>query len=107
MPVADAASARDRLVTKYELMTDNGGIKTIPRPTPVHSPWARKICQYSVQRLVMKVPNTTSNEPAAMVSLTYPASASLPEKAHMPKARNTCTEPIHEICDSGSLSVSR
>jgi hypothetical protein len=101
------ASAEDRFVTKYELMTDNGGINTMPSPIPVHSPWARKICQYSVHRLVMKVPNTTRNEPMMMVDLTYPASASLPEKAHRAKARNTCTDPIHDIWDSGSLRESR
>lgn len=55
----------------------------------------------------MKVPNTTRNEPAMMVDLTYPASASLPEKVHMANARKTCSEPIHDIWASGSLSVSR
>lgn len=107
VPVADIASADDLLVKKYELMTDSGGMKMTPSPKPVHKPCAKKICQYSVHRLVMKVPKTTRNEPTMMVDLTYPASASRPEKVHMPKARKTCSEPIHEICASGSLSVSR
>lgn len=107
VPVAEMASAEDRFVTKYELMTDSGGMKMMPRPNPVHNPWARKICQYSLQRLVMKVPNTTINEPTMIVDFTYPASASLPEKVHIAKARKTCRDPIHEIWASGSLRVSR
>ncbi len=107
VPVAEIARADDLLFKKYELITDSGGMKITPSPNPVHNPCARKICQYSVHKLVMNVPNTTRNDPAIIVDLTYPASASRPEKVHMPNARKTCSDPIHEICASGSLRVSR
>lgn len=97
VPVAEMASAEDRFVTKYELMTDNGGMKTMPSPSPVRRPWARKICQYWVQRLVIIVPSTTMNEPTIIVDFTYPASASLPETVHMANARKTCRDPIQDI----------
>ena len=54
----------------------------------------------------MKVPKMTMNDPAASVVLTYPASASRPDMVQATKVRNSCTEPIHDICACGSCSQS-
>lgn len=56
--------------------------------------------------LVIKVPRMTMNDPTASVVFTYPASARRPDTVHDTNVRNSCTEPIHEICASGSCRVS-
>lgn len=70
VPAAESAIASDLFVEKYELRTDSMGMKTRPRPRPVQTPWARKVCQYAAQKLVARVPRTMRNEPAATVCFT-------------------------------------
>jgi hypothetical protein len=106
VPVAAIAIASALFLLKYELITVSGGMNMMPSPSPVQTPCARKICQYCVATLVMNVPKMTMNEPAASVVLTYPASARRPDTVHARKVRNSCTEPIHEICACGSCSQS-
>jgi hypothetical protein len=106
VPIAAMASASALFLLKYELITVRGGMNMMPRPRPTQTPWARKICQYRVAILVINVPKTTMNEPPASVVFTYPASASRPDTVQATKVRNTCTEPIHDICACGSCSES-
>ena len=68
-----------------------------PNPRPVQIPCDRKICQYSVARLVVNVPRTTKEDPPTTVDRMYPASASLPDMVHIEKARKVWTDPIQEI----------
>jgi hypothetical protein len=55
----------------------------------MQSPWARKICQYSVARLVIKVPKTSRTAPAATTGLAIPASVARPDSVEMNKRQNT------------------
>jgi hypothetical protein len=48
-PVAARPSAVDLLVEKYVPTMATLGINDIPAPMPTHRPWARIICQYSLQ----------------------------------------------------------
>lgn len=77
------------------------GMYIKPIPSPVHIPWARKICQYFVARLVMNVPNTPRKHPRSTVCWANPASADRPEKALIKKVRKTWDEPIQETCEGG------
>jgi hypothetical protein len=82
-------------------MTLTQGMKSNPSPRPVHTPWARKICQYSVAKLVARIPRTERRVPVQTVALVWPASARRPATAHRRKVRKTWMLPIQLIWDEG------
>lgn len=68
VPTAETARAKALFFSKYELRMEIAGINVTPSPMPMHTAWARKICQYVLARLVIKVPNTAKNVPTATVT---------------------------------------
>ena len=57
-PLAAMARAKARFFEKYVEMQANAGVNKRPLPMPVHTPWAKNNCQYSVQRDVMNIPRS-------------------------------------------------
>lgn len=106
VPVAAMASANALFFLKYELAVVTEGMKASPSPSPVQTPCARKICQYSLARLIMNVPRTASEHPNITQCLVYPASVSRPETVQMAMVSNTCVEPTQLTWDAGRPSVS-
>lgn len=63
LPEAAIPSAIALFFFQYKPMTATAGMYRMPMPRPVHRPCARKVCQYVVARLVMKVPRRSSPTP--------------------------------------------
>jgi hypothetical protein len=68
-PVADpmvmSPRARALYLSKYVPARATVGAKTDPKPTPTHTAWERKMCQYSVERLSMNMPRMYRRLPPA------------------------------------------
>jgi hypothetical protein len=99
VPVAAVVTAKTRRGIKYVEINVTLGNHMRPCPRPIQSPWARKICQYSVARLVMKVPKPSRTAPAATTVLAIPASVARPESVEMNNRQNTWKPPIQEMSD--------
>lgn len=103
VPAEAIVRASDFLRSKYELTMVVEGIHMRPRPRPVIKPCARRICQYSVVKLVRKVPRTTITEPTSTAARPWPASAKGPPTAQMALFRKIWSEPIQATCEAGRL----
>ena len=105
LPAAPMARAKLLFVVKYVLSKLTQGQNRNPFPRPQHRPWARKSCQYWVDRDAMKVPKTHLTVPAIITGRKYPASVRRPVKVPMKKRRKTCIDPIQEMTDGSLLSA--
>lgn len=63
LPVRTRAIAIARCFEKYVVTTARQGQTSIPSAIPTATPCARKICQYSVAKDVIKIPRICTAEP--------------------------------------------
>ncbi len=74
VPEVASPSAKVRWPEKEEVMRAMAGFDKIPLPSPRQSPWASRMCQYLVARLVIMIPTTVNKEPTSSSSRTHPRS---------------------------------
>jgi hypothetical protein len=103
LPAAANPIARLLFLLKYVLNNASVGQNSAPFPNPQHTPWARKSCQYVVDREVMKTPKTAMKDPIRNTGRKYPASVNRPVKVPMKKSRNTCMDPTQDMSLGGRL----
>lgn len=63
LPVVANPTATPLHFLKYVLITDSPAQNIIPLASPLHTPWARKNCQYSLHCAVMNMLSTCSAAP--------------------------------------------
>lgn len=81
----------------------SAGVKKMPPPSPVRNPCVIMSCQYLVQMLIKKIPNTCSTAPTKNVGTKKPASRRRPVNTPPIIVNQICNEPIQEMTD-GSVS---
>lgn len=91
---------------KYVDTFASAGVYDIPAPNPPQIPWAKKSCQYSVQRDVMNTARTCRVQPTMSRERKWPASKSRPEKMPMLNRRKACTLPVQEISERARCKFS-
>lgn len=98
-PVVVSPIARPRLLLKYVATSARDGVKKIPLPIPVRTPWVNIRDQYWVEILMRNMPSTWIMAPTRNVGRNRPASNRRPTKTLMKRQNQIWTEPIHDIVD--------
>ena len=91
--------ARPRFFSKCIDIKAGAGRYKQPKPIPMVTPCARKTCQYSLHRLVMKKPKTDKNEPTSRRARRCPASNIGPMTNEKTNMRKAWTDPIQAMSD--------
>lgn len=94
-----------RLGSKYVETTDIVGTNMHPFARPIHTPCARRNCQYSWHTLVVKIPTSQSAIPALRTSLKCPTSDADPDQSGMSIRKKIINEPIQDMFDGDETPV--